>query len=166
MSYERVSLPTPKQRNSGWLDAAGITASLTCLAHCLFLPVLLALLPALASWLTVPEEVHLAAFCFAVPASGWAILRGYRRHGILQPAIIAGLGLASLGIGLLGRSQWMVETGFTVGGSLLLTAAHLQNWRLKGIVKSSAEASPRAGRNEAPNEALMDRIQSTERLRE
>jgi hypothetical protein len=123
-----------EQRSSYWLDAVGITASAACLAHCLFLPIVLALLPALSSTLNVPEEVHLAAFGLAVPASGWAILRGYRLHGILQPVVVGTVGLGSLGIGLLSGHWWMIEVGFTVTGSLLLTVAHLQNWRLKASI--------------------------------
>ena len=137
MSHDPIRQATPQKRGSGWLDAAGISASLMCLAHCLLLPILLALLPALASSLAVPDEVHLAAFCFAVPTSGWAILGGYRRHGTLQPVIVGGIGLSSLGLGLLGGSQWMIETSFTIGGSILLTTAHLQNWRLRGDAQPS-----------------------------
>jgi hypothetical protein len=119
------------RRNAPWLDVVGITASLACLAHCLLLPLAIALLPALSTMLSVPEEAHLVAFGLAVPVSGWAMLRGYHRHGIVHPLIFGLVGLSALGLGSLGGFPWLVETGCTVAGSLLLTTAHLQNWRLK-----------------------------------
>lgn len=120
-----------KDGRADWLDLLGAGASAACLAHCLLLPLLLALLPALSSLLAVPEAVHLAAFGFAVPASGLAMARGYRLHGILQPAAVGAAGLAALGLGTLGGFDWLAETGLTVAGSLLLMAAHLRNWRLR-----------------------------------
>lgn len=118
-------------RGSNWLDLLGLTASGACLVHCLLLPVLLALLPALSSLLAVPEEAHLAALCFAVPATAFAMLRGWRLHGIAQPLLVGAAGLAALVIGALAGLEWLAETGFTVAGSLLVMAAHLHNWRLR-----------------------------------
>lgn len=120
---------------SRWLDVAGLSASFACLAHCLLLPIALALLPALSSVLALPEETHVAAFAFAIPASGLAMLGGYRRHGMAQPLLLGAIGLAALGFGALGGFRWLVETGCTVAGSLLLTAAHLQNWKLRAAVR-------------------------------
>jgi hypothetical protein len=59
------------------------------------------------------------------------MIRGYRLHGMLQPVVLAAVGLMALGCGTLGGFLWMLETGFTVAGSVILTAAHLQNWRLR-----------------------------------
>lgn len=120
---------------SGLLDSAGMAASATCLAHCLLLPLLFALFPAVSSLLRVPEEVHVGAFLFAVPASGWAMLRGYRRHGTLLPVLLGVAGLTTLGFGALAGFRWMVETGLTVAGSLVLAGAHLLNWSLRQRVR-------------------------------
>lgn len=118
------------RRSTIWLDAAGATASMACLAHCLLLPLAIALLPALSAILTIPEETHLIAFALAVPISGWAITRGYRLHGILHPLTLGVTGLVALGFGALAGLPWLAETGCTVAGSLLLAIAHLLNWRL------------------------------------
>jgi hypothetical protein len=113
------------------LDLVGLSASITCLVHCVGLPLLLALLPALTAVLQVPEEIHLAAFALAVPVSGWAMLRGYQLHGTTYPLLLGSIGLAALGMGTLGGFRWMIETGLTITGSLALAAAHLGNWRLR-----------------------------------
>lgn len=110
-------------------DGAAIGASALCLIHCLALPVLIALLPALADLLAVPESFHLAALAFAVPASAVALGTGYRRHGMLLPAAIGVMGLGLLGWGALGGHAVATETGLSVLGSILLAAGHVWNWR-------------------------------------
>ncbi len=121
---------------SPWLDRLAIGASAACFAHCLMLPFLIAALPATARVLSLPEEAHLIAFAFAVPVSAWAVLRGYRHHGVMYPALLALTGLSLLGIGALAGLTPITETAVTVAGSVLLAGAHLRNWQL------SASRSP------------------------
>jgi hypothetical protein len=121
----------PNRRGWSWPDAVGIAASVACLLHCLLLPLVMALAPALTRVPGVPEEVHLVALGIAVPATSWAMLRGYRLHGIVQPVALGAVGLSGLGLGSLAGFPLVIETCFTVSGSVLLTLAHLQNWRLR-----------------------------------
>jgi hypothetical protein len=125
MASTDFSRPSPR--------ADGIAAglSLLCLVHCLGLPLAIAMVPALASALSLPETVHLGLFLLAVPASAVALLAGYRHHGAMLPALFGGLGLALLGIGALAAQSELQETGFTVVGSMVLAGAHLRNWRLR-----------------------------------
>ncbi|MCJ8156246.1 MerC domain-containing protein [Sphingomonas sp. LaA6.9] len=120
----------PSRAQRIW-DGAAIGASALCLAHCLGLPVLIAMLPALADLLAFPESFHLAAFAFALPASGIALLAGYRRHGLLLPAIMGAVGLLLIGWGATGGHRIAIETGLTVLGSLLLAMGHIWNWRAR-----------------------------------
>jgi hypothetical protein len=111
------------------LDGLAIGASTLCLVHCLVLPVVLLLVPTLAAVLAVPEEFHVAALAFALPASIAALLAGLRRHHEIRPAIIVVPGLVLLALGaLLAREEW-VETVMTVAGALLLSIGHALNWR-------------------------------------
>jgi len=114
-----------------WLEGLAISASAACLVHCLGVPLLFALLPAASSLLGVPESFHLVAFIIAVPASGLALLSGYRRHGAMLPVLCGAGGLLLLGAGALGGQAYLVETGLTVIGSLVLGFGHLRNWRLR-----------------------------------
>lgn len=120
-----------QKKETTWLDMFAVGASAACLAHCLALPLLFALVPATTSLLDLPAWFHVAAFAFAAPASAAALLLGYRRHGALMPAIIAGIGLTLLGAGALGGFRILMETGLSVAGSLLLAFGHLRNWRLQ-----------------------------------
>lgn len=110
-------------------DKAALGASALCLVHCLGLPVLIALSPAIASLLDAAEGVHLLVFLFAVPVSAMAMVAGHRRHGLVVPAVLAAIGLGLIGVGALGGLRLLWETGVTVAGSLLLALAHLRNLR-------------------------------------
>jgi hypothetical protein len=123
-------------RQRAWLDAVAIGASLACLVHCLVLPLLLALLPALTRVVAVPESFHLGAFLFAIPASAWAMHTGYRHHGALFPALFGAIGLLLLGGGALGGFDLAIETGVTVLGSLVLASAHWVNWSLQRRIET------------------------------
>lgn len=110
-------------------DSAAIGASVLCLLHCLALPLLFALLPALAGLVAVPESFHRVALLFAIPASAIALLGGYRRHGLPLPAAIGLIGLALMIWGALGGLALAAETGLTVLGSMMLASCHIWNWR-------------------------------------
>lgn len=119
-------------------DGVAIGISTLCLVHCLGVPILIAVIPALSSALALPESLQVIAFLFAVPASAFALLIGYRHHGALLPASFGVLGLLVLGAGALGGQPNLVETGLTVSGSLMLAAAHVHNWRLRRVAQSAA----------------------------
>jgi hypothetical protein len=115
---------------SSCLDGAAIGASLLCLVHCIGLPILFALLPALSSiGLPSSEWLHLALLLTAVPLSALALVGGYRAHGRIVPLALGVVGLAGLALGLALASMPGAETAFTVIGSLSLAVAHIGNWR-------------------------------------
>ncbi|MCP1471240.1 hypothetical protein J3E64_002944 [Sphingobium sp. OAS761] len=120
-------------------DGLAIGASFICLIHCLALPLLIMLLPALAAYMVVPDSFHVWALVFAAPVSLLALSAGYRRHRGANPLLIALPGLALMAIGALAApSQWM-ETALTVPGVLLLAIGHALNWhklRLAGQIRS------------------------------
>lgn len=114
-----------------WLfDGLSIGASLACLVHCLVLPLIILLLPTLATFLAVPEEFHLWALAFAVPTSVVALALGYRRHGRHRPWQLGAAGLVLLAAGALLMPDAIAETAFTVVGALLLSLGHVLNWRV------------------------------------
>lgn len=115
----------------GRADGFAVALSALCLVHCLGLPLVIVIIPALASALDLPETIHVGLFLMAVPASAYALAAGYRHHGMILPALFGTLGLISLGTGALIAESELQETGLTVAGSLLLAGAHLRNWRLR-----------------------------------
>lgn len=110
-------------------DTLAILASGLCLVHCIVLPGLLLLIPALAAWLAVPEQFHLWMIAFAVPSSALALYLGKSRHRRWTPSALAFLGLLVLIIAVLLFDGLAVETLLTVCGALCLSIAHILNGR-------------------------------------
>jgi hypothetical protein len=124
-----------------------------CAAHCVTLPLLLALVPAsmmaLRSWTHPAHGVMTALltmsrweWAFALVASGVALfstVMGWRRHARLSPLWIAVPGAAlllsaSLYLPLKESVVWHAVV--TVGGGGLLAAAHLRNrWLARRVGK-------------------------------
>ncbi|WOF42115.1 MerC family mercury resistance protein [Sphingopyxis indica] len=131
----RMCLPSSRAR---LFDAVGVGLSFACLIHCLALPLLLLLAPALAAWLSLPEWIHAAILLLATPAAAAAMTDGWRGHRRLAPGLLAASGLTLLGLGLAGHAGWLgtldpeaADRWFTSAGALGLAAAHLANWRLR-----------------------------------
>ena len=116
-------------RATDWLERVAASASAVCLVHCVGLPLLLAALPALAAVVAMPESFHVWVLAFAVPASGIALLFGYRSHRARLPLLVGGSGLALLALGALVQLGGPFETSVTVIGSLTLAISHVMNWR-------------------------------------
>lgn len=112
------------------LDRSAIGLSGLCLVHCLAFPVIVALLPAMASVLPRQPWVHAAILSAALPLAGIALWRGWSRHRDRRPGLFGALGLTLMGVGLATGDGGIVETVLTVIGGLMLAAAHALNWRL------------------------------------
>jgi len=115
--------------------AAGLSS--LCLLHCVALPIVLGLLPAIASGpleaLHGPDWAHWALIVLAVPFSLAALRKGMMRHANPVPAIaaLAGFGLVAMGALLHGAGA--MEQLATVSGGLVIAAAHWRNWRLRSF---------------------------------
>lgn len=123
------SASSPHRPGHQW-DRLGIGISFLCLVHCLAPPLLAALAPAASRLFGFPEWFHLLAFMSAIPVTSIALLRGYRNHGDAWSVVMAGAGVALIGMGAVGGLRSLVEAGVTIIGSLTLAVAHLRNWRL------------------------------------
>lgn len=114
-----------------WLERAAVGASALCLIHCIGLPLLLATLPALSSFISIPESFHVWILAFAVPSSALALFTGRHHHRRAYPLIIGAIGLILLATGALVLLGGRWETPATIIGSLCLASAHVANWRLR-----------------------------------
>ncbi len=128
-----MCLPAARPRLA---DLTGLALSFTCLLHCLALPLLLLLAPALSRWIALPEGVHAAILLLAVPAAAVAMRDGWQRHRRIMPAMLAAIGLGLLALGLSAHEGWIAAADpeaadrlLTSAGALTLAAAHLVNWR-------------------------------------
>ena len=110
------------------LDRWGMVVSGACIVHCLALPLASALLPFVAVALPHEEWVHPLLLGLALPVTGFALLRGYRRHRRRRPLFLGSLGLALIASAIVIHTQ-PSEAILSVSGGLLVVCAHLMNWR-------------------------------------
>lgn len=118
----------PRAAARTWGDMAAIGLSIACLAHCLALPVAAAFLPVLglgseSAW------VHWGFVGVAAPLSIWTLAWPPRGALRILPAALATIGLTALVLGAAGWPGHDWETSITVGGALVLSAAHGINLR-------------------------------------
>ncbi|WP_157219815.1 MerC domain-containing protein [Flavisphingomonas formosensis] len=119
------------ERAGSILDGLAIGASATCLVHCLALPLLFALLPALGRWVDPHGYFHLAMLAFALPTSALALIGGWWRHHNLAALLLGPAGLVLMTLGVVFAEREIVETILTVSGSLMLASAHIANWKAR-----------------------------------
>lgn len=118
-----------RQNLANWLDGLAVSVSTACLAHCLVLPALLALLPAWSRWLDLPEAVHLWLLLAALPLSSLVLWRAARQSARAWQTFWLGVaGLSGITAGLLVDGE-LLETIVTSIGAGLLASAHIINWR-------------------------------------
>lgn len=113
------------------IEGVALGATIACLAHCIALPLVIALLPALSTVVPVPTNFHIAALALAIPATGLALWSGYARHGVARPLLMGLLGLSMLTAGVWPWGGTVLEGPVTIFGSIAIGAAHLANWRLR-----------------------------------
>ena len=108
-------------------DLAGITCSLLCLAHCLFLPFLIAIGLSSLTFLS-SETVH---FFLLVPVFLLAMVSfpaGFQVHRSYIPGGLAIMGMICLGTAL--AAHGAIESALTATGAFILISAHFANRRL------------------------------------
>lgn len=115
-------------RMTGLADVLGMATSALCLVHCLAMPVLLALLPAVG-W-AGDERMHALLVGVALLAALVSMVPGYATHRRKGVLLAGGTGLACLAIAafVIGpRYGHGWETAASVAGAALLGWAHLRN---------------------------------------
>jgi hypothetical protein len=112
--------------DSSWVDRAGICVSAACAVHCLAMPILLAVIPAMSSILVIGHGIEVglagAAVILAVACLCW----GFRIHR--KKRLILSFSAAAIFIlsGQLWAEGWL-ETALVVCGGLGLVGSHLLN---------------------------------------
>ncbi len=115
----------------GVSDAAAISLSLVCAVHCLIFPLLLVLLPSMASSIA-DESFHRWMVIAVVPVSAFSLLMGCKRHKRYFAIITGSIGLLLLIFtGYFSEDvideAW--EENLTLLAAALIAIGHFSNFR-------------------------------------
>ena len=113
-------------------DKMAISLSVLCTIHCLALPLVVILLPAVASLSLDDEVFHLWIVLAVMPISAFALTMGCKKHQYYRLLIIGGIGLSILDMTLLLGHQILGEAGEKIGtviGSSIVALGHIYNYR-------------------------------------
>lgn len=115
------------------IDGVAAALSSLCLFHCLLMPLGLGFAPVVAALGPGhgPEWLHWALLALAAPVSVLALWRGIAIHGDGRPWRVAALGFLLMAAGALAHATGPAEQILTVGGGLVVAAAHWKNWRAR-----------------------------------
>ena len=147
-----------KVGRSKWLDHIAIGMAAVCAVHCLLMPILITILPIIATSFIVHQDFHLWMIFFVLPTTGFAIFIGCRSHKDRGVFALSAIGLSILVFDLvyeriyLSGSLDVVDPSSECGtclsnvskgpvpmqagvwlnavGGLLLASAHIRNFRL------------------------------------
>ena len=120
-------------KHIGLADKFAVSASTICAVHCIGLPFLLSVFPAVGSTLFGEESFHVWLLWGLVPLSAFSLSLGCKKHrnfsvllkGILGVCVLTFTALA--GHEMLGEAS---ERYTTLLGAGLLALAHFRNYRL------------------------------------
>lgn len=147
----------------GWVDKLAISMAAICAVHCLLTPVLVVMLPIIATSFFVHQDFHLWMLYLVIPTTSFAIYMGCRKHKDKWVATLSALGVSVLLCALIVERQnataHATEDGVhcphcvrdmneeavpmqtaawinTLGG-LFLASGHVRNYRLCRRAKCS-----------------------------
>ena len=107
-------------------DRLAIFLSALCVVQCLFLPVVVSVLPILDLWWLSDHFMHPFLLVFVTPLTFYTLLPSRAKHKNNLPLQLAMPGLFLLFVGAF-MEQTAMEKSLTVVGATLLAGAHLKN---------------------------------------
>ncbi|MDD9976445.1 MAG: MerC domain-containing protein [Boseongicola sp.] len=116
-----------------FLDKFAVTTSGLCAIHCLSLPMLLAIFPALGATLFGQESFHVWLLWLVIPLSIIALSMGCRKHKSWLVALLGFIGLSVLVIAASFGHDVLGETGervATLMGVTVIAVGHVRNYTL------------------------------------
>ncbi len=121
-------------------DKLAVILSMFCILQCLFMPVLITMLPLLDIWWLSDDFLHPVMLFLVIPLTVIALVPGYFNHRDFRPLLIAVPALLLLIIGAF-IEESMVEKLLTIGGAIILAVAHLLNMGLNRKVTHHSTVS-------------------------
>lgn len=132
MTDSDADLEAPTRR---W-DSLGVVVSAICVVHCISMPLVLGLLPAIGLSFLARDGFHQALAALVLVVAVAAFVPGYRVHRQRNIVVLAVLGICMLGGAAFAPGLSVVaESVVTALGGTVLVVAHVLNRR--GVSQSS-----------------------------
>ncbi|RCJ15947.1 hypothetical protein A6S26_06545 [Nostoc sp. ATCC 43529] len=115
------------------MDKTAIALSTACAIHCLFLPLVVVMLPVFAWTYVGSEDFHRLLLWFVFPISALALIQGCRRHKDRIVLSFGIFGLALMSATVIFGYEILSEEGervATVLGATSLAFGHFRNYKL------------------------------------
>ena len=113
-------------RSPVWVDQLGAGLSVACALHCMFSPVLVAVLPMLGLGFLVDEMAEVVLLSLAVILAVGSLCWGFRLHKSIRVFFPLGAAVLLIAAGRL-FAEDASEIVLVVAGALLLVVSHLLN---------------------------------------
>ena len=120
------------------LDKLAVSGSAICAIHCLCLPLLVGVFPALGATMLGQESFHVLLLWLVVPLSIVTLSLGCQKHGDKLLALLGVSGLAALIVSAMLGHDVFGEGGERIGtliGAGAIAAAHLRNYALCRVAR-------------------------------
>jgi len=120
-------------KHTGLADKFAVSASTICAVHCIGLPFLLSVFPAIGTSQIGEESFHVWLLWALVPLSAFSLSLGCKRHRNLSVLLKGILGVCVLIFTALAGHEMLGESGeryATLLGAGLLALAHFRNFRM------------------------------------
>lgn len=114
-------------------DKMAISLSLTCVLHCLAVPLFIVFMPSLTNTSLAREAFHLWMVVAVIPISIYALTLGCKKHKTLYLMFIGLIGLSCLVSAVLLDENHLSEINeklLTVLGAALIAFSHAKNFSL------------------------------------
>lgn len=118
---------------SQWLDRLALGVSSLCALHCLTLPLILVLAPALSASFLGDAVFHRSLLWLVMPSSLMAVTFGCLRHKDARVWFLAAAGLTLMVLAAFWGHDWVGfwgEKAVTLLGVGFLSAGHIRNYSL------------------------------------
>ena len=115
------------------VDKIAVSASIVCAVHCLCLPILVVVSPAIGATIFGQESFHQILVFLIIPISVVGLFMGCRKHKNRLVMLMGFGGLMTLGLAAsLGHSMLgeRGETLLTLVGSFVIAGSHVRNYIL------------------------------------
>ena len=114
-------------------DNVAIGFSVICAVHCLFLPVIILLFPAISASIFGSEDFHSLLLYFIIPSSVIALTLGCNKHGKFYVYFYGIIGITILLAASFFGHDYLGETGeiiLTLVGTTIISFGHFKNQKL------------------------------------